>query len=287
MALAAIIDLLRCPACPAQSYTGQRHTSPLRLDGEVARCERRHSFDVARAGYLNLAATAQPAHADTSSMVSARATFLAAGHYRAVVAAVDGLSGTAGTIVDVGAGPGHYAAQLLASRPDSRAVALDISVAACRRAARAHQRLGAVVADVWQRLPVADGAADVVLDVFAPRNVSEFRRVLGSRGRIVTVTPTAGHLRELHRPLGLIGMESDKHERLSEAMAAALLREIDRVEVAETQTWDRHTAALAATMGPSAFHIEPEQLARRLAAVGWPRRVTVACTVSAWADDDR
>ena len=38
-----------------------------------------------------------------------------------------------------------------------RGLALDVSKAALRRAARAHPRVGAVRADAWRRLPVADG----------------------------------------------------------------------------------------------------------------------------------
>ena len=81
---------------------------------------------------------------------------------------------------------------------------------AARRAARAHPRAGAAVCDVWRGLPLADACADVVLDVFAPRNGAEFRRVLRPGGRLVVVTPTPAHLAELVPLLGLIGVDPDK-----------------------------------------------------------------------------
>ena len=43
-----------------------------------------------------------------------------------------------GTVIDVGSGTGHYAAAALEARPGARGLGIDLSVAACRRAARAH-----------------------------------------------------------------------------------------------------------------------------------------------------
>ena len=76
------------------------------------------------------------------------------------------------------------------TQPDARGVALDSSRPALRRAARAHPRITAVACDAWDALPLQDGVADVVLNVFAPRNPGEMRRVLKPGGRIVVVTPT-------------------------------------------------------------------------------------------------
>src|SRR6202044_3128376 len=64
-------------------------------------------------------------------------------------------------------------------------------------------------------LPVADGAAAVVLDVFAPRNGAELRRVLHPAGRLLVVTPSPGHLAELAGPLGLLSVDPRKDERLA------------------------------------------------------------------------
>jgi 23S rRNA (guanine745-N1)-methyltransferase len=55
---------------------------------------------------------------------------------------------------------------------------------------------------VWRGLPLADRSAGVVLDVFGPRNSDEIERLLRSDGLLISVTPTANHLRELIDPLG-------------------------------------------------------------------------------------
>ncbi|MER5455460.1 putative RNA methyltransferase [Micromonospora sp. NPDC002389] len=77
-----VVERLRCPVCG----------EPL---GEVSagapralRCPRRHSFDIARQGYVNLLAGRAPHGGDSAEMIAARADFLAAGHYDLISAAL-------------------------------------------------------------------------------------------------------------------------------------------------------------------------------------------------------
>ena len=77
---------------------------------------------------------------------------------------------------------------------------MDISARALRRAARAHPAIGAVGWDTWRPFPVRDAVMSLVLDVFAPRNAAEFRRVLRDDGALIVVTPAPGHLAELTGP---------------------------------------------------------------------------------------
>ncbi len=99
-------------------------------------------------------------------------------------------------MLDSGTGTGHYLRAILdtsrAAKPAIAAVGLDISKFALRRAARLNPEAVNLVGDVWQPLPLADAAVDVVTVVFAPRNASEFARVLRPSGRLVVVTPPAG-----------------------------------------------------------------------------------------------
>ena len=129
------------------------------------------------------------------------------------------------TVLDCGAGTGYYAARLLNEDHDRRALALDVSVAAIRRAARAHERMAAVVADAWRPLPIADGVVDVIVSVFAPRNPAEFHRVLAPGGSLITVVPWPEHLVELRRPLGLLDVEPAKTDRLDTSLAGFFRRD--------------------------------------------------------------
>lgn len=232
-------------------------------------CGRNHSFDIARQGYVNLLRRAAPPHADTPPMVAARHRFLDAGWFAPLTDAITtALSGTQ-RVLETGTGTGHYVSSYLCSAPTALALGTDISPAACRMAARRNNRLGVVVADTWERLPVRDGAVDAVLCVFAPRSPSEFARVLASGGRLVVVTPAPGHLMELRDRLGLLSLEAGKLQRLDQSLRGFDLN--TRAEVRHELDLTEEAAADLIGMGPNAFH-------KRLSAAAI--QTTAAFTVS-------
>jgi 23S rRNA (guanine745-N1)-methyltransferase len=279
-----LLPVLACPVC----------TEPLgRVDGQVG-CANGHRFDEAKQGHLTLLPAKRRAlTADTPEMVDARLRFLGRGHYAPVERALAAVvaAGTApGVVLDVGSGPGTYLAHALdaadgrhgvAAAPPAAVtgtaaprlgVALDLSAVAIRRAARVHERAGAVVGDVTERLPVVDGAAAVVLDVFAPRNQTEYARVLHPDGVLVVVTPRPGHLAELAE--ATITVDPEKERRLRDSLTPAFV-----ARSSEDLTW---TMALSAEdvhdvvhMGPSHHHVDP-------AATFAPTSVTAAVTISTW-----
>jgi len=295
---ADIVQHLRCPVCH----------DPLAAADRALRCPRGHSFDLARQGYVDLTAGRLTHDGDTPDMVAARASLLAAGHFRVLEAALttalsppapgpaaSGLRSEATredaarqapgparaeasantVVVDVGAGTGHYLAKVLDARPDARGLAVDVSKAALRRAARAHPRLAAVRADVWRRLPVADGAAGAVLNVFAPRSGAEFRRILAADGVLVVATPAAGHLGELVTTLDLVRVDPDKPDRLRAGLEPWFVP-----AGVEHHIWRLHLSAeevrTVVAMGPSARHTDASQLDTI------PMEVTAAVDVSRW-----
>jgi 23S rRNA (guanine745-N1)-methyltransferase len=266
------VDLLACVFCG----------SPVHTDGMMLTCRSRHSFDVARQGYVSmLAGDAHTGTADSAAMVDARAAFFDTGHFSPLSsaiahAAVHAAEGVAGCVVDAGGGTGHHLAAALAELPGRSGVVLDLSKHAARRAARMDPRIASVACDTWRRLPVRDGAAAVVLDVFAPRNPVEFQRILAKGGGLVVVTPTAGHLREIIGPLGLVTVDERKGERLEDALHG-LFEPVDESRV-EYPIEPRPDEIIAlASMGPSAHHVSEQELAARVANL--PERVSV--TISA------
>jgi 23S rRNA (guanine745-N1)-methyltransferase len=61
-----------------------------------------------------------------------------------------------------------------------------------------------------------------VLNVFAPRDGAELRRILRPSGSLLVVTPGPDHLRELIGPLGLLSVDERKAERLAGTSARTL-----------------------------------------------------------------
>ena len=268
-----VLDLLRCPRCATR----------FEIDRRTLRCAAGHAFDVARQGYVNLSGAAQPTHADTPAMVSARAELLESGRYATLIDNLRAvLPAGVGTVLDVGTGTGHYAAAVLGARPRARGLGLDLSVAACRRAARAHPRLGVVAADAWKVLPVADDCVDLVLSVFSPRNAGEFERVLRPNGSVITVTPRSDHLIELRNGVGLLGVEADKEVRLGDAFGRAGLTAVEQRTVTSRDLWRPEEAVRSIMMGPNAFHTTVDELQAAIHQLPWPQRVTIACEIIRW-----
>jgi 23S rRNA (guanine745-N1)-methyltransferase len=275
--LDVVIRYLTCPYC------GDGMT---RAGGSL-HCWAGHAFDIARQGYVSLLpAGATGGGGDSAGMVRARADFLAAGHFAslaAVIAAAAGdLAGSGaarGCVADVGAGTGYYLAAVLDRLPGRDGLALDISKFALRTAARAHQRIGAVGCDAWLRLPVADSAAFLALNVFAPRNGAELRRVLSPAGRLLVVTPTPGHLGELIGPLGLLTVDQRKDERLS-AKLSPYFELAGRREHQMMLSLDHQAVGAVVAMGPSSWHAAAAAAAARIRRLPDPMPVTLAVTLS-------
>ncbi len=290
---------LLCPVC----------RDPLRFGGGDARtlvCGAGHSFDAAKQGYFNfLVGKGTVFEADSADMVAARFDFLSAGHYQPLADALAELAapallatpGRQGVVLDAGTGTGHYlravldrvsrdpavarnlstdgvsAATALADSVSAAAIGLDISKFALRRAARMNPEALNVVGDVWQPLPVAENAVDVVTVVFAPRNAPEFARVLRPGGRLVVVTPRPGHLEEVAGLTGMLGIEPAKDERLAASLgqhfAPGEARDLDL-----RLTLSPRDVANLAYMGPAGHHLDRAALAALEAAL--PARTAVS-----------
>ena len=211
-------------------------------------------------------------------MVAARDCFLSRGHYQRLAAAVQSLAarhdpGLPGLVVDLAGGAGHYLAGVLDALPHRHGACIDLSVPALRRAARAHPRAAALGADVWRPLPLADRSAALVLSIFGPRNAAETGRILAPEGTLLIAVPGAGHLRELQRPLGMIGIDRRKHQRL-----AGTYRDYARSGVTSVNyqlSLDHADLTALVSMGPSARHITPRALAARIGSLPSPFTVTV------------
>ena len=244
-----------------------------------------HSFDVAKQGYVTLAAGAGLKHkGDDMDMVNARETYLAMGHFAPFVETVTGAVQDAldsaslaeskpASLLEVGAGTGYYLAHTLDSIAEARGVGLDISPHAAKHLAKCHPRVGAVVADVWERLPIRDESVDAISVVFAPRNPAEFQRVLAPGGQVIVLTPGAGHLDELREPLGILGVEEGKVERMYEQAEGFLEQAADPVDISFPIELDKASVAAQVGMSPSARHISAGELAERMAAL--PPTLTV------------
>lgn len=254
-----MLAALRCPLCEAFFV-------------RPFLCRAGHSFDVARQGYVHLGTGGKLPEGDTAPMVQAREEVQASGLFRPLQEALArAVPHSARLIADLGAGTGHYLTSLLDERPQALGLAFDVSKPALRRAGRAHPRMGAVLADTWSGLPLADGSIDVLLNVFAPRNGPEMRRVLAPGGVLIVAAPTPRHLAELRAAAGLLDVDGSKQDRLNATLGGFTRGEQRLVRWELNLTADQ--AERLILMGPNAFHEH-----RRPGAI----RTTAEVAVSTW-----
>ena len=161
-------------------------------------CPDRHSFDIARQGYVNLL-TVQQKHSlnpgDTREQVLARRAFLDEGHYAPICQTLIDTAkelGITGPILDVGCGEGYYSTRL-AQALGARLTGLDISKEAVRCAAAKYKDARWLCATA-AHIPVADGSAQLVTSLFALTLPGEFSRVLGEKGYYFQVLAAQDHL---------------------------------------------------------------------------------------------
>lgn len=257
-----------------------------------------HSFDIARQGYVTLAGGAGIRYVgDDSSMIHARETFLSGGHFAPFVEAVSNSvhlaldeanvpDDASPVICEVGAGTGYYLAHALDDIENSRGIGIDVSVPAAKMLSKCHPRVGAVVADAWSRLPLRDASIDAITVVFAPRNASEFARVLKPGGQVIVLTADAGHLEELREPLGIIGVEKGKVQRMIDQAAGNLVPVSDPEPIEFTMHLDQDSIASQIGMSPSARHIHPDVLGERMATLPSVMDVTARAMITRFAKID-
>ena len=167
------------------------------------KCCNRHSFDLAKFGYVNLAPQIkQSANYDKENFQN-RQQILEAGFYQAILEVVSDLlsnSKNAKTILDIGCGEGFYSRKLQESHPDKTFYAFDISKDSVQIAAKSEPNWAVnwFVGDL-ARLPIKDASMDILLDIFSPANYGEFRRVLSKDGILIKVIPTKNHLKEIRQ----------------------------------------------------------------------------------------
>ena len=189
----ASASVFACPICREN----------LTLVESSLKCENRHSFDLAKFGYVNLAPQIkQSANYDKENFQN-RQQILEAGFYQAILEAVSDLlsnSKNAKTILDIGCGEGFYSRKLQERHPDKTFYAFDISKDSVQIAAKSEPNWAVnwFVGDL-ARLPIKDASMDILLDIFSPANYGEFRRVLSKDGILIKVIPTKNHLKEIRQ----------------------------------------------------------------------------------------
>ena len=194
------MSLFCCPIC------GEKLTQ----QGNALCCARRHSFDFAAQGYVNLLPANRrhsAAPGDDAGMVAARRAFLQQGWYAPFAKALCQMAKdctaniAAPAVLDAGCGEGYYTGLLAkALGPAAQVAAFDISKNAVRAAAKQYQTVQFAVASAFA-IPVANESVDLLVNIFAPLALEEYQRLLRPGGYFIYAVPGPRHLMGLKQVL--------------------------------------------------------------------------------------
>lgn len=198
---------LICPLCG----------KPLHQDERRLLCDNRHSFDIARQGYINLLPV-QNKHSlhpgDTKEMLLARRRFLDRGFYEPVCQSVVDtlrryLAVRQPVIADIGCGEGYYTARIR-QQCHADCIGIDIAKEGVRMAC-ARDKSILWLAATASHLPLADSSVDAVTALFSLFQPEEYTRILKPGGIVTEVTVGNDHLLELKRMIYDTVFAQDKH----------------------------------------------------------------------------
>jgi 23S rRNA (guanine745-N1)-methyltransferase len=192
---------------------------PLVCEGRRLKCERGHSFDIARSGYINLLQPQErrsPQPGDTSAAVAARRRLHDRGVTEPLLNAIAdfGSAAPADVVLDAGCGDGFYLGTL-AQRTGFDAHGIDISIPAIDAAARRYPGCEWIVANADRAIPYVDRSFSLLMSITARMNSAEFRRVLRNDGRLLVALPAPDDFAELR------GAGRDRVDRTVDTFAPA------------------------------------------------------------------
>ncbi|WP_170243058.1 methyltransferase domain-containing protein [Streptococcus suis] len=242
-------------ACP---HCGQA----LGLDLNSLRCLNRHTFDIAKQGYVNLAPQVKQSANYHKSSFENRQAFLEAGYYDHLYEALEGKIAELGlcSVLDIGCGEGFYSRKL-AEKMNLDILAFDISKDSILLAAKSDSTKSVkwFVGDLT-KLPIQDQTIDGILDIFSPANYQEFARVLKAGGAILKLVPGPNHLKELrHLAQSQLRKESYDNQDIVDHFRS-YVGQVEEVLVSRTLPITVAHAQVLADMTPLFFQVDQSKL---------------------------
>ncbi len=195
-------SMFRCPLCSSQMRL-------YRLKSLI--CTNRHCFDLSKYGYINLLTHALQAKYDKKLFQSRRNIFekgfFDPVHIKISDVVLNYFKNFDKTlkILDAGCGEGSSLSTMLGfigrqMKRDALGVGLDISKEGISMASKKYKNMLWCVGDL-ANAPFADKQFDLILNILAPANYKEFKRLVAGNGIIIKVIPERNYLKELREAL--------------------------------------------------------------------------------------
>ncbi|MGE5352099.1 MAG: methyltransferase domain-containing protein [Acidobacteriota bacterium] len=202
------LHLLHCPVCKGQMF----------LYENQLKCINGHSFDLSGEGYINLVRHTVKTNY-SRQLFRSRKNITQKGFFKPITDLL-GLeiakrknNCKSLTLLDAGCGEGtlfhQLKEQLSENNIETNAIGLDISKEGIRIASRDYKDVLWMVANLAD-LPITDNSTDIIINLLAPANYSQFQRVLAPGGILIKAVPGKEYLKEL-RTLFSVGKRAPEN----------------------------------------------------------------------------
>lgn len=243
-----------CPLCKEE----------LKFQDHSLVCTNRHSFDIAKYGYVNLAPQIRQSKDYDKDNFIQRKIILEAGFYQHILQEIEVFlqqSPDTQTILDVGCGQGYYSLELQKIFPDKDFYAFDISKDSIQLASKTDTSLSInwFVGDL-AKLPIKNHSIDLILDIFSPANYQEFQRVLTKQGLLLKVIPTSQHVQEIRKKVAWQLQKQDYSNQDILDHFETSFEILEQKEVTVTYPINEIQKEALIGMTPLLFHIKQEEI---------------------------
>ena len=217
------INFLICPLDSQKFY----------LENNSIKCKNGHTFDISKEGYVNLLLSRKKLPGtlgDTKEMLDSRTEFLLSGYYDVLAKEIKNFASEfifsrfkkeidTKCIIEVGCGTAYFIENLKKAIESENIstftyLGTDISKTAVKFASKRIKDVTFLVCDTYSSIPIETGSAALILNVFSPRKIKEFKRLTSKGGGVLVVIPNEDHLSELIKPLNLMKIEPEKEDKI-------------------------------------------------------------------------
>ncbi|MBK3494663.1 methyltransferase domain-containing protein [Viridibacillus sp. YIM B01967] len=244
-------ELFACPVCGSEMMVTE--------DCSIV-CDNRHSFDIAKQGYVNFMT-----HAATSmygkGLFEARKQVIESGLYAPMHTALCDLLKQMNTnvvVLDTGCGEGSHLASIKNEFQEQSdhsfvGVGIDIAKEGIIAAGRNYDDMIWCVGDL-AKSPYQQTSFNAILNILSPANYTEFKRLLKPNGMVIKVVPQSGYLQQLR---AMFFADSEKESYSNELTVERFkenFREVEIKRIAKTIAIDQELVPLLMHMTPMGWH---------------------------------